>query len=159
VAIAALVISILALLVSGLAVFFAARQTREARRQADAAQKQLHRADTPVLTVTLRDEPRDGPDLLYEVRNDGHQDLDSVVVQRPETPDRVRYPVARLGGDYGDEAELGPLAMGAAQGFLLRVGPTQMPPEFRVRISCRVGAETWPLSRLLEPRPPGPQIF
>jgi len=51
-------------------------------------------AYTPNLTVTLKDEVGEGPDVLYEVRNDGHKDLDSVIVERPETPDRVRYPVA-----------------------------------------------------------------
>lgn len=117
---AAFVVSLLALLVSGAAVLYARktadaaeRQAMEARRQADAAHEELRLANAPVLTVTLKDEPAEGPDVLYEIRNDGRRDLDSVIVQRPEPSDRVRYPVARLGvTDFEDQVELGPLRLG-----------------------------------------------
>jgi len=55
--------------------------------------------------------------------------------------------------DYGDQAELGPLRIGAASRFLLCVGSTSAPPEFRVRIMCRAGADSWPVSKFLKPRP------
>ncbi len=131
----ALVVSILALLVSGVAAVYSALTSKETRRQADAAQAEIHLAYSPILTVTLKHGSSSNDlDLLYEVRNDGRQDLDSVVVQRPETPDRVRYPVARLGTEFDDHAELGPLPMGASSGLVLRVGATKTLPEFRVRV-------------------------
>lgn len=160
--VAAFVVSILALLISGAAVFYARRtadaadrQADEARRQADAAQDELRLANTPVLTVTLKDHLAAGPDVLYEIRNDGRKDLDSVIVQRPETSDRVHHPIARLGAtDFQDRVELGPLPLGEASGLLLKIGNAS-PPAFRVRITCRAGAESWELSKRLEP-PPAP---
>lgn len=159
--VAAFVVSVLALLGSVTAIVYsrrsaiaADRQAVEARRQADAADEQLRMAAVPLLTVTLKDEPSAGPDLLYEVRNDGPQDLASVLVRRPETLDKVRYPLSRLGGpDFEDEVELGPLTLGDACMFLLKVGPNPSPPEFRVRITCRAGSRSWVVSHLLEPRP------
>lgn len=106
--VAAFVVSLLALLVSGVAVVYSAVTAKETRRQADAAQAELHLAYTPTLAVTLKQGGSTDLDVLYEIRNDGRKDLDSVVVQRPETSDRVRYPVARLGTDYDDQAELQP---------------------------------------------------
>lgn len=167
VTVAAFVVSILALLASGVAVIYARRtadaadrQAAEARRQADAAHEDLRLVNAPVLTVTLKDEPAEGPDVLYEIRNDGRKDLESVIVQRPETSDRVRYAVARLGmTDFEDQVELGPLRLGEASGLLLKVGNTTSPPEFRVRITCRAGDNRWDLSKLLEPRPAPFQVF
>lgn len=161
--VASFVVSALALLVSGAAVFYARRtadaadrQADEARRQADAAHEELRLANAPVLTVTLKDHPAAGPDVLYEIRNDGRRDLDSVIVQRPETTDRVRYPIARLGvTDFQDKVELGPLPLGEASGLLLKIGNTTSRPAFRVRITCRAGADSWELSKRLEP-PPAP---
>jgi hypothetical protein len=51
--------------------------------------------------------------------------------------------VARLGQDFGDEAELGPLEIKAKQGFVLSIGAADDLPEYRVRIRCRVGKDTW----------------
>ena len=160
--IAAFVVSILALLASGVAIAYARRtaaaaedQAAEARRQADAAHEELRLALTPLLTVTLQDEPSEGPDVLYNVRNDGRRDLESVIVERPETKDLVRYGVARLGISeaFDDQVELGPLRRGESNGLLLKVGSTTSPPEFRVRITCRVGDDSWVVSHVLEPRP------
>lgn len=159
VTIAAFVVSLAALLLSGVAAVYARvtakateRQADEARRQADTAQAELHLAYSPVLSVVLNREASQGSNWLYEIRNDGHKDLDSVVVQRPETSDRIRYPIARLGvTDYEDQVELGPMGLGEASGLVLCVGSTPTPPEFRVRISCRTGTESWVVSKLLEP--------
>lgn len=164
----AVVIAGLALVVSIGAVWYTRRTAKDTARQADIAEAAHHLASTPNLTVTLKDRSGSGPDILYEVRNDGSQDLDSVIVHRPELPDHIRYPVARLGTDYSDQAELGPLNIGEARSFLLCVGPSLTAPpegpelnvrEFQVRIICRVGTRTWPLSRSLEPRPPSPNAW
>lgn len=98
--------------------------------------------------------------MLYEIRNDGSRDLDSVMVQRPVTTDGVRYPIARLGvTDFEDQVELGPLRLGEASDLLLKVGSTISPPEFRVRITCSAGEDSWDVNRLLEPRPAPPQVL
>lgn len=152
----AVVISVLALFVASAAVWYARRAARETRRQADAAQEQLRRDYAPNLSVTLMDGPGDGPDARYEIRNDGPKDLDSVLVSRPEVANQVRYPVALLGTEYGDQAELGPLPIGEARDFLLCVGPASStrPKDFRVRITCRAGSDKWTLSKALETRRP-----
>jgi len=159
VTVAAFVVSIFALLLSGTAILYARRtadaadrQAAEAGRQADAAHEELHLANIPVLTVTLKDESASGPDVQYEIRNDGRKDLDSVVVQRPEAIGRVRYPIARVGvTDFEDQVELGPLRLGETSQFLLKVGSTPSPPEFRVRIACCAGGDKWDVSKLLAP--------
>lgn len=137
---------------------FAAATARQTRRQADAAHTELHLAYAPVLAATLEGDSGDSPDWLYEIRNDGRRDLDSVTVCRPATLDRVRYPVARLGSEFGDNAELGRLPIGTAARLLLHVGTTTSPPEFRVDVVCRSDDETWTVSVLLEPRPQPFQI-
>ena len=51
--------------------------------------------------------------MIYRVRNDGPQDLDSVTIHRPRPPDRITYPIAVTGGGAGwatDEVTLGPPA-------------------------------------------------
>jgi hypothetical protein len=94
--------------------------------------------------VTLHEKVSTGETTaLFYVQNQGDEDLDSVVVSRPLTADRVTYPVARLGGDQGDEAELGPLEIKAKQAFVLFIGSAERLPEFRVRIRCRVGKDAW----------------
>ena len=74
------------------------------------------------------------------------------VVFRPVTEDRVRYPVARLGQDFRDEAELGPLEIKAKQGFVPSIGSADDLPEFRVRIRCRIGNDSWEDAFLDDPR-------
>lgn len=122
VTVAAFVVSTIAFLLSGAAVVYARRtadaanrQASEVRRQADAAHEELRLAYSPTLRVTRKDGPAEWPEVLYEVRNDGRKDLDSVVVERPETIDRIRYPVARMGvsEDFEDQVELGPLRLAA----------------------------------------------
>lgn len=135
--VAALVVSLFALAVAGLSALYA-------RSQAKAATSEDRRARRPVLAVTLQEQVSvDETQAIFYVENQGDEDLDSVVVCRPETADRVRYPVARLGRDFGDEAELGPLEIKAKQAFVLAIGSAENLPEFRVRIKCRIGKETW----------------
>jgi hypothetical protein len=135
--VAALVVSLFALAVAGLSAWYS-------RSQARAATSEDRRARRPVLDVTLRESVSSGElDAMFYVENQGTEDLDSVVVLRPETADRVRYPVACLGHDFEDEAELGPLEIKAKQAFVLRIGSAEDLPEFRVRIKTRIGKETW----------------
>ena len=78
-AVAAFVVSVLALIASTGAVVYTRRaaitadsQAAEARRQADAAHEELRMAATPQLMVVLLDDSATtGPDVLYEIRNDG----------------------------------------------------------------------------------------
>ena len=137
---------------AGAAVAYARTTARQTQRQADAAAEQIHLAYTPRLEVTLRRGSFTDNDVHYEVRNVGPKDLDTVLVERPVTRDKVRYPIARLGADFDDQADLGPLALGEARGLLLRIGPEPNPPEFRVRITSGAGTDSWPQSYLLAPR-------
>src|ERR1700712_1550257 len=97
-ALAALIVSLIALVVSSLSVLYT-------RPQARAATSADMRERRPNLAVTLH-EAVDSTETtaVYYVENLGAEDLDSVLVHRPKTPDRGRYPLARLGGDmpYGD---------------------------------------------------------
>jgi hypothetical protein len=97
-----------------------------------------------VLVVTLDKAESSGvTQALYFVENRGSEDLDSVVIERPVTADGVVYPVARMGGEFGDETEVGPLEMRAKHGFILTMGSGDSLPEFRVRIRTRIGKDTW----------------
>jgi hypothetical protein len=105
------------------------------------------RERTPRLAVQL-DSPTPAPNdrVIYRVRNDGPQDLDSVLMCQPRTRDRITYPVMRTGDPNGwadDEAELGPLAMTQEVAVMLCCGAAGELPEFRVRVVCRAGDETW----------------
>lgn len=81
---------------------------------------------------------------IYRVRNDGPQDLDSVVIHRPVTDDRITYPIAVTGEDYAENGiELGPLALGQEARFTLCCGGAQQPPEFRVRVDTKAGQDSW----------------
>lgn len=147
----AIVIAVLALGVSFWSVIYTRRATHAGEVQADIAKRVDRRDRKPVLDVMLPDTVNDGvTSALYWIRNDGPQDLDSLVVVRPATEDRIRYPVALMGGEFGDEAELGPLAMGQRAGLMLRIGPADELPEFRVRIKTRAGEDTWEETRLLD---------
>jgi hypothetical protein len=143
----------------------------DSRRSADAAQQSASLA----AAADLRDRQPDlelrleraagfaqGEDgAIYEIINHGPQDLESVVVHRPQTTDSVRYMVARTGGlgnpgsDWGDEANLGRIPMTESARFTLAVGPHTKGknlPEMRVRIIC-LGLETdhWEVSETLKP--------
>lgn len=135
--IAAFIVSVIALVLSGLSALYT-------RSQANSAASAERRARRPKLKVVLHEaiSPTDTT-ALYYVQNTGEEDLDSVVVLRPVTSDGVRYPVARLGQDFGDEAELGPLGIREKQGLVLSVGSVPHPPEFRVRIKVRIGKDRW----------------
>lgn len=77
--------------------------------------------------------------VTYRVRNEGPEDLDSVVIHRPHSEDRTVYPVGALGGDVADAVELGPLPMRPERRFVLAVGSAPTLPTFRVRIACSAG--------------------
>lgn len=62
----------------------------------------------------------------------------------------VRYPLAKLGTDFGDQAELGPLEIKAKQGIVLSIGSAERLPEFRVRIRCRIGRNVWEDAHVLD---------
>ena len=135
--IAAFIVSLVALVLAGLSVLYT-------RTQARAAASADRRARHPILEVTLHEEVSSGEaQAMYYVQNQGKEDLDSVMVQRPATADGVRYPVARLGQEFADEAELGPLEIKAKQAFVLSIGSAEDLPQFRVRIKCRVGKDVW----------------
>ena len=175
-----LALTIIATIVAAVAAFAAWRSAEHARsslaqakRSADAAEKAAgaaaitaaadraedHRARTPRLTVSV-DSPavHDGTD--YRIRNEGPADLDSVVVHRPIVETGVMHPVARTGDEYGEEARLGPMPMGASDRFTLSLGSGVTLPEFRVKIVSRAGDEEWATVVLLDKarRPPPPRV-
>lgn len=156
--------------------YAAVRSVTEAKRSADAAERAAgaaavtaeadraadHRARTPRLVVTVdKKVPHDGTDAIYRVLNDGPVDLDSVVVHRPvlgEVEGRIIHPVARTGvTDYEDQVDLGPIHVTQYGRFTLSLGSRDTLPEFRVRVVCWAGDESWPLNfRLDDPREPKP---
>ena len=92
--------------------------------------------------------------VIYRVRNDGPQDLASAVIYRPQPPDRITYPLAVTGDTVGwaaNEIALGPLAVTREAKFTFCCGSAVELPEFRVRIECKSGPDTWTLSRVLPP--------
>ena len=142
--VAAFIVSVIALLVAGASAVYA-------RIQATAAKNADLRARRPILGVSLHEAVSSGEDsAVFYVGNQGLEDLDSVVVYRPVTADGVQYPVARIGTEFGDQAELGPLGIRAKQGFVLSIGAGETLPEFRVRIRCRVGKDTWEDAHVLD---------
>lgn len=141
---AAFIVSLVALLAAGASVLYT-------RTQAMAAKRADHRARHPRLGLSLDVLASSGVDkVLYYIENQGQEDLDSVVVFRPVTTDGVRYPVAKLGGEYVDSADLGPLEIKARQGWVLGIGAAENLPQFRVRIHCRIGKDTWEDAYVLE---------
>jgi hypothetical protein len=91
--------------------------------------------------------------VIYRIRNDGPQSLDSVAVYRPRPPDQITYQIAVTGGGgfASDEIELGPLGLTREARFTLGCGSGVDLPEFWVRIECRAGADLWEISQLLPP--------
>lgn len=143
----------------------AERSVAEAKRSADAAEHAAtasaitaetdkradHRARQTRLTVTVDQKVAyDGVDAIFRVLNDGPTDLDSVMVHRPIVEEGIVHAIARTGCDYADEAELGPLRVTEHGRFTLSLGARETLPEFRVRVVCQAGDETWPLTFLLE---------
>ena len=151
--ITALTVSLVALVLSGLSALYT-------RTQAQAAMSADLRARRPSLELALHESVSDSDTTaMFYVKNMGAEDLASVVVFRPVTADRVRYPVARLGADFGDEAELGPVEIKAKQGFVLSIGSAGDLPEFRVRIRCRIGKATWEDAYVLDDPRFHPNVF
>lgn len=149
--IAALIVAVFALIVSLGSAIYTRRQANASEGQARVARNADLREREPRLEVTLSEKVGEGDNsALYYLRNLGPQDLESVVLRRPKTDDGVLYDVARLGDDFGGEAELGPLELGHRQGFVLAIGSRRYLPDFRVRIACRAGDDSWESSVELE---------
>ena len=143
-AIAAFVVAVLALVISGLSVAYTRRYTQ-------AAEAEDRRARTPRLSITAEHGAEGATSIIYVVRNDGPQDLDSLVIFRPRPMDGITYPMAKTGMNWvTDEVELGPLGVTQEARFTLSVGAGSPLPTFRVRIRCRAGRDTWELVEELE---------
>jgi hypothetical protein len=160
-------IGIAALVVAMLAVIYARRTDLSSKRSADSAERSAAASESsnrlarePVLTISVvANAPSPADKAIYSIRNDGPQDLTSIVVYRPKPPDRIIYPIAVTGGPGGwadDEISLGPATLGQEVRFTLCCGHAEELPEFRVRIECEAGVDRWPQSRLL-PDPRGAQ--
>jgi hypothetical protein len=149
--IAAFTVAVLAFIVSLGSAIYTRRQAHASESQARAACNADLREREPRLEVKLNEKVGEGDtSALYYLRNRGPQDLESVVMHSPKTDDGVLYSVARLGGDCGGVAELGPLQLGHRQGFVLAIGSAEYLPEFRVRVVCRAGDDVWESSIELE---------
>jgi hypothetical protein len=141
----------------------------EARRSADAAERAAgaamvtaeadqaadHRAREPRLIVTVENMvEHDASEAIFRVLNNGPVDLESVIVHRPilgEVEGRVRHQVAHTGvTDYASWANLGPIAVTEYERFTLSLGIRDELPEFRIRMVCSAGDESWPLTFLLD---------
>jgi len=160
-----LAVALLALVVSVVGAIYAKQSAEAAGRSATAAEdsakaaassaafdaREDHRARTPdiVVEVEQKAEPK-GDSVIYLVRN-GPQDLDSVVIHRPETTSHIRYEVAATGETgWGDEADLGALRLGQIARFTLALGVEKTLPDFRAGIVCCAGEDEWHLTRLLD---------
>lgn len=152
-AVAAFLLSVLALVLSAVSVAYTRRTTH-------AQEAEDRRVRTPDLTLTP-ERPADGAaSVIYEVRNDGPQDLESLVIHRPRTADGVVYPIGEVGRDWAeDEVELGPLGMTASKRFMLCVGSRSEHPDFRVLVLCRAGRDRWQLAFALEVPAPGVGVY
>jgi hypothetical protein len=132
-----------------------------AKRSADAEEVAIHDRHTPMLEIGLDGlgPEADVPQAYYWLRNDS-QDLDEVIVHRPEPPDNITYWVGRpwapgREGATGDHlVNLGALARTREVRFALFCGSNPEPPEFRVVVECRKGEERWDVSKLLPPPKP-----
>ena len=162
-------LGIAALVVSVAAAVFTFLAWRAADRSADAAEESAvaagrsaaaaesadRRERQPHLSIVLDyPQPAPGDRVIYRVRNDGPQDLDSLLIYRPQPTDRVIYGLALTGDAAGwaaDEIELGAIAVTKEGRFTLSCGPAIDLPEFRVRIVCRAGPDEWLLSHVLPP--------
>ena len=159
-AIAALVVSVASAVGTVLGVRLARRSAAASERSAQAAEAVDRRARTPRI-VMLLDYPAPAPidRVIYRFRNDGPEDLNSVVVYRPRPLDGITYPIAWTGRSNGwaeDEIEVGPLGLGQETRITLCCSAAQDLPEFRVRVECRAASDSWTLLETLpSPRPPG----
>ena len=154
--VAALVVAFRALHESGRAAKAAERAAEASERAADSAEATDRRNREPQLTIMLSDPvAAPGDRAIYRVRNDGPQDLDSILIYPPTTTDRITYPIAitGAGGWQTEPIELGPLALTHENRLTLCCGTANVLPEFHVRIEGRAGNDRWDLSRpLTNPR-------
>ncbi len=152
-AIAALVVAVLALVISGLSVAYTRRNTH-------AAEAADRRARTPRLATAAEHGAEGATSVIYRVRNDGPQDLDSLVVFRPRPMGGISYPIAKTGMGWAeDEIDLGPLAVTQEARFTLSVGSGSSLPTFRVRVKCRAGRDKWELAEELEEPRRGVSVY
>jgi hypothetical protein len=88
----ATILSILALVVAAASALFAFWAYRASRQSADAATSSERRERQPRLAVEI-EAPAPPPTnmAIYRVRNDGPEDLDAVVVFRPQLKDSIIY--------------------------------------------------------------------
>src|SRR5258708_7027237 len=103
---AAVWLGIASLVVSLAATYITYRPKQEARRSADAANRSAVAAEaadrrerTPKLDIAVIVRAPPAVDrAIYQVRNDGPQDLDSIVIHRPVTGDSIISPITVTGG-------------------------------------------------------------
>jgi hypothetical protein len=164
--VAALIISIVSFVLACISVWYARRSTRAAEvsaraseSSAETARDQHRRQREPRLRIWLPEQASDTDDsVIYHVLNDGPDDLDSVRIHKPETPDRISHPIAAVGVDWSDAAELGKLALGEEKRFVLSIGTSAIngvEPAYRVRIASVRGSDVWEQIRELDvPRHP-----
>ncbi len=142
--IAALVVAVVAVLISLGSLFYVRRNTH-------AAEAVDRRARQPHLAFMAEEVPATESRVVFTVRNDGPQDLGSLLVYRPRPSGGVTYPLAVLGQDFqDDEIEIGPLDLNQTAKFVLAIGSSVERPEFRVRVVARAGSDQWTLFRHLE---------
>ncbi|XAS77389.1 hypothetical protein V3G39_04930 [Dermatophilaceae bacterium Sec6.4] len=70
------------------------------------------------------------------------QDLDTVIVKRPDTKDRLIYRVSSPGGSWADQVDLGSRKKKTDAEFIFSVGTGTALPRFVVEISCISGNDT-----------------
>ena len=152
--VAALLVSVISAIVTFIARGDALRSAQASERSASIAEAADHRARVPQIDVLLsQSAPVPTDRVIYQVRNNGPQDLDDIIVYRPRPSDRITYPVAITGsgGWAADEIHLGSIALGLEARFTLCCGVAEDLPEFRVRIECCSGEESWTITCLLPP--------
>lgn len=151
------ILAVIAILVAIGAGVYARISAIAADRSADAAEAAERRERTPQLSILITDKAEAPCDkAIYRVRNEGPQDLDSVTVYRPRTPDRITYPIAATGRTswVEDEVDLGPLALTEEVRFTLCCGAAEELPEYLVRIECAAGDDRWTITKTLPPPRP-----
>ena len=158
---AALVLSVAAILISGIGAVIGVRSMLASERSAKASEQSAavardadRRAREPRLVVTPQgDADPQTNQMFYTLRNDGPQDLESVMIHRPITSDGTTYRVRRPSQDYAAAIELGPLPITAEARFGLSIGTGNDRPDFRARIECVHGQDHWTVTRRLDVPP------
>jgi hypothetical protein len=158
----AAVISAIAVRYSASAVRAAKESARSAVRSADFAAAEDRRSRTPNLAIWLSDgAPGTQSIAIYRIRNDGPHDLDSVVISQPLTSDQITYRLSHTGHNQTNAPlGIGPLALNEETRLTLECGGNPVLPDFRVRIRCQAGIDSWELPCLLPPprTEPAPQV-